>query len=195
MRSRTYCIRFPGSSGTGDEKHIYKPHYVLFAEDGALLEGEMINTWLTDRDADLGVTLVLLAENYEELPNTCECIIGNEEGFRGLYRVREGTRENIVFDKVDPAMLGSFARHLSNLEVSEVEVGGDIPAAITFFEMYGVTRMDELGVVDRWRKNRTYISMRRAGSRGQVAQKQDLYLHARPGRPYGGRSSLLSGCP
>ena len=172
-----------------NEKHIYKPHYVLFAEDGALLEGEMINTWLTDRDADLGVTLVLLAENYEELPNTCECIIGNEEGFRGLYRVREGTRENIVFDKVDPAMLGSFARHLSNLEVSEVEVGGDIPAAITFFEMYGVTRMDELGVVDRWRKNRTYISMRALV--GHMAGGAPCYLDVH--EKYHGPHGLVAG--
>ena len=177
-----------GASVT-NEKHIYKPHYILFAEDSTLLEGEMINTWLTDRDADLGVTLVMLAENYEDLPNTCECIIGNEAGFRGLYRVREGTREKIVFDQVSPAMLNGFARHLSNLEVSEVEVGGDIPTAITFFEMYGVTRMEEFGVVDRWRKNRTYTSMRALV--GHMAGGAPCYLDVH--EKYHGPHGLVAG--
>ncbi|MDO5131589.1 MAG: type VII secretion protein EssC, partial [Eubacteriales bacterium] len=177
-----------GTPVTG-EKHIYKPHYVLFVEDGSILEGELINTFLTDRDADLGVTLVLLAESYEELPNTCECIIGNEDGFRGLYRVREGTREKIEFDSVSPEALNRFARHLSNLEVNEVETGGDIPGSITFFEMYGITRLEELGVVDRWRKNRTYTSMRALV--GHMAGGAPCYLDVH--EKYHGPHGLVAG--
>ncbi len=170
-------------------KTIYKPHYVLFVEDGTFLEGELINTYLTDRDADLGITLVLLAENYEELPNTCECVIENEGGFRGLFRVREGIREKIEFDSVSPAALNRFARRLSNLEVSEVEVGGDIPGSITFFEMYGVTRLEELDVVDRWRKNRTYISMKALV--GQMAGGAPCYLDVH--EKYHGPHGLVAG--
>ena len=186
LRDRSEQRRSGISTG---RRSVYKPHYVLFVEDGTLLEGELINTYLTDRDADLGITLVLLAESYEELPNTCECIIGNEPGFRGLFKVREGTREKIEFDRVLPGDLNNFARHLSNLEVSEVEVGGDIPNAITFFEMFGVTRMEEFGVVDRWRKNRTYISMRALV--GHMAGGAPCYLDVH--EKYHGPHGLVAG--
>ncbi|MBQ2641201.1 MAG: type VII secretion protein EssC, partial [Lachnospiraceae bacterium] len=186
LRDRSEQTRTASVTG---ERHVFKPHYVIFVEDSSLLEGELINAYLTDRNADLGVTTVLLAESYEELPNTCECVFGNEDGFRGLFRVREGTREKIDFDRVDPAQLNSFARHLSNLEVSEVEVGGDIPNAITFFEMYGVTRMEEFGVVDRWRKNRTYISMRALV--GHMAGGAPCYLDVH--EKYHGPHGLVAG--
>ena len=177
------------NSSLSGQRHIYKPHYVIFVEDGAILEGELINTYLTDREADLGVTLVLLAESYEELPNTCECIIANEDGFRGLFRVREGIREQIEFDTVSPAALNRFARHLSNLEVNEVEVGGDIPGSITFFEMYGVTRMEEFNVVERWRKNRTYNSMKALV--GHMAGGAPCYLDVH--EKYHGPHGLVAG--
>ena len=185
LRERSEQNRSVSTGG----RRIYKPHYVLFVEDGALLEGELINTYLTDRDADLGITLVLLAETYEELPNTCECVIGNENGFRGLFRVREGIREKIEFDSVSPAALNRFARRLSNLEVNEVEVGGDIPNAITFFEMYGVTRMEEFDVVDRWRKNRTYVSMKALV--GHMAGGAPCYLDVH--EKYHGPHGLVAG--
>ena len=177
------------NGGVSEKRHVYKPHYILFVEDSACLEGELINTYLTDRDADLGITLILLAEAYEELPNACECIIGNEPGFRGLFRVREGTREKIEFDTVRPEALNGFARHLANLEVNEVEVGGEIPNAITFFEMFGVTRMEEFSVVDRWRKNRTYISLKALV--GHMAGGTPCYLDVH--EKYHGPHGLVAG--
>ena len=170
-------------------KGLPLPWYVLFVTEPSFLEGELISKYVMDPRPEYGLTTVLLYESYEELPNTCECIIGNEPGFRGLFKVREGTREKIEFDRVFPGDLNNFARHLSNLEVSEVEVGGDIPNAITFFEMFGVTRMEEFGVVDRWRKNRTYISMRALV--GHMAGGAPCYLDVH--EKYHGPHGLVAG--
>ena len=80
----------------------------------------------------------------------------------------------IEFDKVDNRSLGNFTRRLSSIEVNEVETGGEIPATLTFFEMMGVDTLEQLDVPTRWRKNRTYDTMK--ALIGQKAGGAPLYL-------------------
>src|SRR5699024_9622082 len=67
--------------------------------------------------------------------------------------------------------------HLQTLKSS-------IPEKVTFFEMYGVEKVEELGVAHRWAQNETYISMPvPLGLRG----KDDLVylnLHENANCPY-----------
>ena len=171
------------------KKNVYKPHYIVFIEDDTILEGELISRYIYEKMPDVGVTFVLLAENYEDLPNTCECIIQNDGQFSGLVNIRNSERTQISFDNVEAQQLEQFARELSNLTVVETEVGGDIPNAITFLEMYGVDTMKQLHVVERWKKNRTYKTMRALV--GQMAGGKPCYLDVH--EKYHGPHGLVAG--
>ncbi len=139
---------------------IHKPYYIVFVEDEAMLESEPAAAFLLDPDQDLGVTLILMAETGEDLPNVCECIIQNDSCFSGIRNVRTGEHTRITMDMVRSDDLSRMARRLSNLEVKEIETGGEIPGSISFFDMYGAADLPDFHVSDRWMKNRTYISMK-----------------------------------
>ena len=153
-----------------------KPWYVLFVTSPEMLEGELIARYLLDTGHSYGITTVLLVERYEELPNSCEYIIQNDGEGKSVYNVREDIRSRIgiTFDKVDGPELVNFARRLSSIEVNEVETGGEIPAALSFFEMMGVDSLKGLDVKNRWLKNRTYDTMK--ALIGQKAGGAPLYL-------------------
>ena len=70
--------------------------------------------------------------------------------------------------------LEDFGRRLANIHVREIESNSEIPAGISFFEMYGVDRLAEFNVLDRWRKNRNYNSMKALV--GRKAGGADCYL-------------------
>lgn len=144
------------------EKNIPKPYYILIVTDPSCMEGEAIAKYVYSDDKFYGLSTVFLTENYEDLPNSCEYIIQNDQEFKGYYLVTDNTSDRVPvkFDKISSAEFETFARRLSDIEVNEVEKGGEIPNSLTFFDMMGIHSLDELDVLSRWRKNRTYESMK-----------------------------------
>lgn len=149
-----------GQEAASEKKRLPKPYYVLFVEDPALLQGELLAKYVFDRDPALGLTTILMAETTQELPNECEEIIENDASFCGRYNTVEGGRQAIRFDQGNAAMMETLARHLSNVQVRENETDAEIPTQLDFLSMYGVQRLEQLGVAERWRKSRTFRSMR-----------------------------------
>lgn len=139
-----------------------KPRIVLFVTDTSLLDGEGISKYIFSREQDLGLTTVILAEKPEDLPNECECVIQNDGSFCGVYDTRDGQRygTQVQFDRVSDESLWKFSRALGRIEVSESGQDGEIPNTLTFFDMYGIERPEELNAAERWRRSNSIASMR-----------------------------------
>ena len=174
-----------------NKEGVQKPYYVLVIEQPSFLEGEPAAKYIYDKNAALGLTTILLAEKAEDLPNAVECIIENDSTFNGFYNAASdyANRTQVQFDEMNQKALEAMARRLSSIEVNEVEVGGEIPAALTFFDMYGISRLDELNVGDRWRKNRTFENMK--ALIGQKAGGAPCYLDVH--EKYHGPHGLVAG--
>lgn len=172
-------------------KKIPKPYYVIFISDLSLLEGELFSKYVFDNNEALGLTTILLSERYEELPNNCEFIIENTDKFKGMYSVYddEFQKQKILFDYVDSQRVEQFSRHLSSLQVLEIEEGGEIPNNLTFFEMLGINKLEDLQVKELWAKNRIYENIR--GIIGKKAGGQPCYLDVH--EKYHGPHGLVAG--
>ena len=168
---------------------LCRPHYILFVEKQEYLDGELLANYIYGQDADLGFTVVLLAEQCEDLPNSCECIIQNDGQFSGRYDVRTGKRTLIIFDEVSIRELEKMARRQADTEVKETEVGSEVPEQVTFMEMYGISQLKDLHIEERWKKNRTYRSMK--ALIGQKAGGTDCYLDVH--EKYHGPHGLIAG--
>lgn len=175
---------------TARKEKLPQPQFVMFLSDPELLESELITKYITSEN-NHDITTVFLTDLYENLPNECEYIIQNDESFQGIYGIEDDieNRKKIVFDTVSNAQLEKLARTLANIEVHETQSGGDIPTELTFFDMYGVQRLDELNVLDKWRKNRTYDSMK--ALIGQRAGGSNWYLDIH--EKYHGPHGLIAG--
>ena len=184
-----------------EKKQFVKPHYVLFFSDPELLEGEILAKYIYEAKPEYGITAFLMTEALEQLPNECEKIIENDRYFRGIYSLLDtgDKKQAFVPDLVSAEQLAKFGQRLANIRVSEIESTSEIPQALDFFEMYGVHTLKELRVPERWRKNRTYDSMR--ALIGKKAGNVDCFLdiHEKFHGPHGlvagttgsGKSELL----
>lgn len=173
------------------KSQLQKPYYVLFLENTQALEGELISKYLFESENNCGITTVIMADSYGELPNECEFIIENTLDFSGMYTVTDSIENRMVikYDGISAGQVTAFARCLSSIEVNEVETGGEVPGMLTFFDMYGVSRLDELDVLERWRKNRTYDSIKALV--GQKAGGAPCYLDVH--EKYHGPHGLVAG--
>lgn len=184
-------IRSEQSENAYGENQIVKPHYVLIVENAEYLDGELIAKYVYDNKEAFALTTILLSETYEDLPNTCECIVFNIDGAKGIYTPQSmgNLGNDVVFDSVDSAKCEKYARRISGLEVNETETGGEIANSLSFLDMYHVEKIEDLGIVDRWRKNRTYQSMKALV--GQKAGGADCYLDIH--EKYHGPHGLVAG--
>lgn len=174
-----------------DKKEFVRPHYVLFIEDISWLDGEPIAKYINECKAQYGLTTVLMAEKISDLPNRCDYIICDNDEFSGIYDIgsQDGAKTSIAFDKVTAEELEAFSRRLMNIEIAETEVGGEIVSSLDFFEMYGVKSLKDFAVMDRWKKNRTYDSMK--ALIGKKAGGIDCYLDIH--EKYHGPHGLVAG--
>ncbi len=172
-------------------QQLPKPYYLLFISDMRILEGELIARYIFEKDSAAGLTAFILAERYEDLPNACDFVIENTARFQGMYDVSTGEEhgQRIQFDQVDSFYLERFCRHLATLKVQEMEKGGEIPNALTFFEMLGVSSPKELPVRELWAKNRTYDNIK--GMVGAKAGGVPCYLDVH--EKYHGPHGLVAG--
>lgn len=138
------------------------PHYVVFVDDMELLQGEILEKNLYAPVPEYGITTILLAERYEDLPNSCEQIIQNDANGRVAFHVFDecDRSKDLEFEAVSEVQLEQLARRLCDVEVNETVESGEIPNSLDFFEMYGVSTLEQLNVLDRWKKNRSYENMR-----------------------------------
>lgn len=143
-------------------KQKMKPHYLVFVSSPELLEEIPAAKYLLGYEKDLGVTTILFAERFEQLPNSCIDIIENDSEFSGVFNIGHDseTRMYIDFDSIDMDAAEQFSRTLTDVEVEESEDGGEIPESLSFLDMYQVRTLSELNISERWIKNRTYETMR-----------------------------------
>lgn len=144
------------------KKEYPLPHYLIVVDDMEYLQGELLESIILNPRPEYGITTLLLAENYEDLPNSCEEIIQNNGVVAQHFHIYNNNNEvhNLVFESVSLEQLESLSRRLSDIEVNEVTGSGEIPSGLDFFEMYNVSSLEELNVIDRWKKNRNYENMR-----------------------------------
>ncbi len=139
-----------------------KPRFVLFVSNPALLDGEGVSRYVFGREMDLGLSTILLASRPEELPNECEYIVEDSGNYQGIYDTREGRDAGtlVKYDRVSDELLWTLSKNLSRVEVVEAEQDGEIPSTLTFFDMFGVERPQELEAAERWKKADTITSMK-----------------------------------
>lgn len=169
--------REENASSIGTRKVQPKPHYLLFVSDPRILEGELLTKYIYEANPDYGITAFLLVESQDQLPNACEIIIRNDASVCCLYNLMESDNRSMQFfqaDQITAAQAEQFGRELADIHVREVEANSEIPNSLSFMDMYNAHSLDELHVLENWRKNRTYNSMKALV--GRKAGNADCYL-------------------
>ena len=172
------------------DKSCELPYYVIFLSDASLVEGELIANNIFNNGSQLGVSTVILSEVYEDLPNGCNCVLENTESFAGINNQSlGGFSKSISFDQVSLIDCESFARNITNIHVKSVNATGEIPDSISFLDMYQVDTVEELGVEERWFKNKVFENIR--GMVGVKGEGAPVYLDVH--EKYHGPHGLVAG--
>ena len=140
-----------------DREHQPLPHYVIFCQDIAMLERHPIMRRLLM--GGHGITLVMIASSMDKLPKECELIANTYPDGMGIYSAA-GEAKPVALEFADIDLAEAYARSIAPVRVHDmVEVAG-IPQLVTFLDVYGVRRTEDLDVWRFWHENHAYEGIR-----------------------------------
>ncbi|MBC1487605.1 type VII secretion protein EssC [Listeria sp. FSL L7-1485] len=169
------------------EQLYFSPHYVVLITDEKLILDHTVMEFFNEDPSELGVSLVFVQDVMESLPEHVKTVVDIRDAKSGNIILEQGDLVNRAFvpdhlpadfDKEVISRALAPLNHLQNLKNS-------IPESVTFLEMYGVERVEELNIAGRWAKNETYKSLAvPLGLRGKDDIVQ-LNLHEKAHGPHG----------
>ena len=171
--------------GSGLNEEVQGARYVIIATDRRYIENNMVSIYLSDVQVPVGATTFICAEHFNELPGFCTHVIENDESFNGIYAMHNLIHNSIRFDTAAPEKFAEFVHNLSSIRIQAPQQQEGIPKAITFFDMYHVKTPDDLQILDRWNKNRAYVSMSVPVGMASGEMYCNLDIHEKAHGPHG----------
>ncbi|WP_249872489.1 type VII secretion protein EssC [Oceanobacillus saliphilus] len=169
------------------EKTYFSPHYMVLVTDEKMILDHTVMEFFNEDPSELGVSLVFVQDVMQALPEHVKTVIDIRDTKNGTIILEEGELVNKHFtpdhfpknfNKEEISRALAPINHLQNLKNS-------IPESVTFLEMYGVEKVEELAISKRWNVNETYKSLAvPLGLRGKEDIVQ-LNLHEKAHGPHG----------
>ncbi|MGT2743027.1 type VII secretion protein EssC [Streptococcus plurextorum] len=165
----------------------YAPRYVLLITDLSLMLDHNIMEYINEDLSHLGIHYIFVEEVIESLPEHVKTVVDYRGDKKGTLLLQDDVYVNKAFAPLPPIALKekeNFARQMAGINHVQT-LRNSIPNSVTFLEMYGVTRVEELNLLNRWEENETYQTM--AVPLGVRGRDDILYLnlHEKAHGPHG----------
>jgi S-DNA-T family DNA segregation ATPase FtsK/SpoIIIE len=146
--------RFETAQENNLKRKSASPFYFLMLADKELTEA--CGEELLPESEVLGMTAVYAYGDIGLLPGECQSIV--ECGSSGSLRTGHGVSVPFTLDRVFTDMLDAFARALAPIRLQSSR-GANMPTGLTFFEGWGVRRVEEIDAPKLWRESRPTKSL------------------------------------
>lgn len=172
-----------------DKIRSERPYYIVITLSKKLLDGVEIIKRAIEKEETIGLSLIT---GFPDVPKECSIILElnkeEEEGFvNNMIYVRELDKEDetFVLDDFDEKEALSSMRVLANTKLRLVSQAYSLPKTFTFLEMFGVGRIEDLNIAERWRSNDPVTSLAVPIGIGTDGAEFMLDLHQKYQGPHG----------
>ena len=170
----------------GKKEGRFTPHYVFLIDSPKLIVNHSIMEHLQSPHAELGFSMVYATDTRANLPENIRTVFLLDGGDAGTLFMDEGTLvdRGVSLYPSGKTDYGNIARKLAPIRHS-LGVSTSIPDKVTFFELYGVKRPEEIPVAELWEQNACHRTLAvPLGLRGRDDAVM-LNLHEKDHGPHG----------
>ncbi|MEE3342495.1 MAG: type VII secretion protein EssC [Bacilli bacterium] len=164
-----------------------KPYYILIADDYDSIKRHGFVKTMTEMDANMGFSLIILENSLNKLPSKCNNFINLSENVSSVLINSFEQQEQIQFkDEIDYGIdMMAIAKKLSNIPIEFQDGNKQLPDAITFLEMEKVGKVEQLNILNRWDMNDSTSSLKAEVGVDEEGNLMYLDLHEKFHGPHG----------
>lgn len=141
----------------------FMPYYLIITDDYKKIENLNIIKQLLEQKSNMGYSILCITDNIMQLPNECKSFItlDNEEGKLFDSKISLKNQRKFSFDFSNTFFFEKISKVLSNIPIKEKMQDGSntLPSNYTFLEMYDAGNIEQLNILERWKKNDATMSL------------------------------------
>ncbi|ETI69497.1 type VII secretion protein EssC [Neobacillus vireti] len=163
------------------------PHFVVFSMDKNLAAKAEMFTMMLQAKQNIGFSLITLYEELKNLPKECSAVIELDDEAAKIFDKDDITGQYTAFRpdiylQEDPEKL---AIQLANIKLSSLNKAYALPEMLTFLEMFGVSKIEHLNVLTKWKENDPVKTLETPIGVDQAGELFKLDLHEKFHGPHG----------
>ena len=149
-----------------DEVDIYKknsPYYLIITDNYKIINNLTFITEFLKIKKNIGFSLLCITDDVYSVPSNCRTFIDVRENPKGLLYengVDEIYQTEIRIEPVYTVFFEKVAQELANIPIKEKKGETSLPDNYSFLEMYNVGKIEQLDILERWKKNDSTLSLR-----------------------------------
>ena len=134
------------------------PYYLIITDDYLSIKNMPGIDKIINSELNYGFSFLIYDSSSQRVPNKCRSFLQIlKEGSYILETNLNQIRFNAEYDdKID---MRSVSNVLSNIPIQKKDSMSSLPESLTFLQMYNVSKIDQLNVVERWTKNNPIVSL------------------------------------
>ena len=163
------------------------PYYVIIAADRNLARKcDGVQKILRQKE-NIGCSLIFCAEKISDLPKETGMVIDANGEKSRLFHKDDTTGKQIPFvaDKVNGSIFETIGEKIANIELDTEEKNFALPTMITFLEMFGVSKVEHLNSLTRWKDHNPTMTLQTPIGVDTFGDAFNLDLHEKFHGPHG----------
>ena len=164
---------------------INQGHYMVIVDDIDEARKISLITKMLEEHENLGFSLLILEEKLSKVPSeVTNClVIGDKSSI--IWDMASNTQRHFI-EEINPNYnMKACIKILSNLPLYMETASKQLPSSITFLETFGVGKVEQLNVLNRWKDNNPVKTIRAQIGTDVNGEPFMLDLHEKAHGPHG----------
>ena len=197
FKNRTVALEKVNSSEPTDESNqrtnrnlkyrLCPPYYLIITDDYKSIKNLPLITMLQDTKVNYGFSMLIISNSIRSLPNKCEKFIefGEKEGC--ILERKISSQSQVIFTpeyekNLDMNLISIKLANAPTLTKDGLSV---LPTSLSFLDMYGVGKIEQLNILNRWQTNNPVTSLSTPIGVHADGEEFKLDLHEKFHGPHG----------
>ncbi|MCI8589077.1 MAG: hypothetical protein HFG40_05425, partial [Bacilli bacterium] len=146
-----------------DQKNYYtnySPYYLIITDNFKMAKDIPIIKKIIETNSNYGFSLLMIESTMKNLPSKCTLFANIVDSSSGLFGKDLSSNQSIFqAEYLENVDISSCVSQVSNIPVSSMEDTNTLPTLLEFLAMYGVGKIEQLNILNRWTTNNPTLSL------------------------------------
>lgn len=172
---------------TEDLYKNYKPYYLIFTDDINAIRNVSLIKKILKYKKNLGFSMLMFNDRLSTLPSETTTFINIDEPLSGLVtnELSEDNQKQFTAEINGNIDVYECAQKLANVPINVEKAKYELPTSLSFLEMYGVGKVEQLNITEKWVNNNPVNSLSVPIGVDQNGELFKMDIHEKAYGPHG----------
>ncbi len=164
------------------------PYYLIITDNYKDAQNITIIDDIVNKNiGKLGFSLLVISDSIKQVPITSTAFIETNEKDGVVINKQTGLNSQTIFymDKTEELDMQNIALKLADVPTTSKDGPSVLPSSLAFLDMFGVSKVEQLNILNRWQTNNPVISLDTTIGVHANGDKFKLDLHEKFHGPHG----------